>query len=90
MSSSTIDSKTTSRRTAVPANLENVQAFESEKELTKLAGEWPGSRLVEVQNSFAGVAPFSELNTVKKFTHRKSAVARIWAAIQRLSHDGAP
>jgi len=68
---------------------ENIQSFASEKELAKLAAEWPGSRLVEVWNSFAGVAPFSELKPVKKFTDRKAAVARIWSAVQRLSPDGA-
>jgi len=56
----------------------------------QLANEWPGARLAEIWNSFAGVAPFSELKPVKKFTDRKSAVARIWAAIQRLSPDDAP
>ena len=74
---------------AVPANLENQQAFATEKELAKLSAEWPGSRLVEVWNGFAGVAPFTELKPVKKFTNRKAAVARIWAAVQRLSPDGA-
>src|SRR5258708_37630753 len=74
---------------AVPANLDNQQAFATEKELAKLSAEWPGSRLVDIWNSFAGVAPFTELKPVKKFTNRKAAVARIWAAIQRLSPDGA-
>jgi Protein of unknown function (DUF3489) len=64
---------------AVPINLENAQSFQSEKDLAKLAAEWPSSRLVEVWNSFAGI----------EFANRKSAVARIWAAIQRLSSDGA-
>jgi len=66
-------------RAAMPANLERAQAFESEKELAKLAAEWPGCRLAEIWNSFAGVAPFSKLKPVKKFTDRKAAVARIWA-----------
>lgn len=35
------------------------------------------------------MAPFTELKPVKKFTDRKAAVARIWAAVQRLSPDGA-
>ena len=30
----------------------------------KRAAEWPGVRLVEVWNSFAGVAPFTELKPV--------------------------
>jgi hypothetical protein len=73
----------------VPASSENLQSFTTEKELAKLAGDWPGSRLVEVWNSFAGVARFTDLKPVKKFTNRKAAVARIWAAVQRLSPDGA-
>jgi hypothetical protein len=56
----------------------------SEKELNKAAAEWPASRLVEVWNSFAGVAPFSDCKPVKKFENRDKAVARIWATIQRL------
>src|SRR5260370_28615859 len=74
---------------AVPANLENQQAFATEKELAKVAAEWTGSRLVDVWNSFAGVEPFTELKPVKKFTNRKAAVARIWAAVQRLSPESA-
>lgn len=38
---------------------------------------------------FAGVAPLDELRAIKKFTDRKTAVARIWAAIQRLAPNGA-
>jgi hypothetical protein len=34
--------------------------------LAQLTGEWPASRLVDVWNSFAGVAPFTELKPVKK------------------------
>jgi hypothetical protein len=59
-------------------------AFSSQKELAKLAAEWPVSRFIEIWNGFAGVAPFSELKPVKKFTDRKVAVGRIWQAIQRL------
>ena len=66
-----------------------MQSFNSAKELAKLSADWPGARLVEVWNSFAGVARFSELKPVKKFTNRKAAVARIWEAVQRLSPDGA-
>jgi hypothetical protein len=35
-----------------------------------------------VWNSFAQVAPFTDLKPVKKFTNRKTAVERIWEAIQ--------
>ena len=88
MATFTIDTENNiAARAEVPAGSDNLEMFASEKELAKLAAEWPGSRLVEVWNSFAGVAPFSELKPVKKFTDRKSAVARIWAAVQRLSPD---
>ena len=76
--------------TEAPASTDNLQAFASEKELAKLAAEWPGSRLVEVWNSFAGVTPFNDLKPVKKFTSRKLAVARIWAAVQRLANAAEP
>jgi hypothetical protein len=71
----------------IPTDTQNLQSFASEKELAKLAAEWPGSRLADIWNSFAGVAPFSELKPVKRFTNRKAAVARIWMAVQRLSLD---
>src|ERR1700757_3532545 len=56
----------------------------SDKELSKAAAEWPASRLVELWNSFAGVAPFTDCKPVKKFANRGKTVARIWATIQRL------
>jgi hypothetical protein len=67
---------------------EGQEHFASEKELAKLAANWPADRLVQIWNSFAGVAGFgADLKPVKKFTDRKSAVARTWKAIQKL--DGA-
>ena len=60
------------------------QPFTSQKELEKLVAAWPTARLVETWNGFAGVAPFNDLKAVKKFTDRKSAVARIWQAVQKL------
>jgi hypothetical protein len=90
MATFTIDSENNIvAHAAMPANLESAQAFESEKELTKLAAEWPVARLLDLWNSFAGVAPFQELKPVKKFTNRSVAVKRIWAAIQRLVPAGA-
>jgi hypothetical protein len=53
------------------------EIFASQKELTDLA-KWPANRLIEVWNGIPGLTP------VKKFTDRKSAVARIWKAIQSL------
>jgi hypothetical protein len=64
--------------------------FSTEKELAKLAANWPAERLVEIWNGFAGVPPFGDLKPVKKFTDRKTAVARIWRAIQALTTTPAP
>jgi hypothetical protein len=58
----------------------------NEKELAKVAAEWPANRLVELWNSFAGVAPFTDCKPVKKFQARDKAVARIWTVIQRLGN----
>ena len=60
-------------------------AFSSEKELTKLSAAWPIARFAEVWNGFAGVVPFGDLKPIKKFTDRKTAIARIWKAIQALT-----
>jgi len=58
------------------------QSFANEEELARLAAGWPGSRLVEIWNSLAGVQP------IQKFTSRKTAVIRIWKAIQGLGPGG--
>jgi hypothetical protein len=68
---------------------EGQEHFATEKELATVAANWPADRLVQVWNSFAGVAGFgADLKPVKKFTDRKNAVARIFKAIQKLG--GAP
>jgi Protein of unknown function (DUF3489) len=59
------------------------EIFASQQELADLATTWPADRLVEVWNGIPGLTP------VKKFTNRKSAVARIWKAIQSLD-GGSP
>jgi len=64
--------------------------FSTEKELAKLAANWPAERLVEIWNGFAGVPPFGDLKPVKKFTDRKTAVARIWRAVQALTPTATP
>ena len=69
---------------------EKTEQFSSQKELAKLAAEWPAARLVDIWNSFAGVAPFDDLKPVKKFQTREIAVNRIWAAIARLDMATAP
>ena len=75
---------------AAPAQRDDVFAFATEKELTKLSADWPITRFVEVWNAFAGAPPFGDLKPVKKFTDRKTAAARIWKAIQTLTPTPAP
>src|ERR1700683_4989437 len=69
---------------AQAAKIHNAEYFGSSQELAKLVASWPRTRPVEVWNSFAGVAPFTDLKPVKKFTNRKVAAERIWTAIQVL------
>ena len=54
------------------------ETFRSQTELSELTAAWPASRLVEIWNSIPGFVP------VKKFTNRKTAILRIWKAIQSL------
>jgi hypothetical protein len=81
MSTFTIDSGNNIQAFAeAPASSNPAEVFSTLKDLAKR----PASRLVEVWNSFAGVAPFDDLKPVKKFSNRKAAVARIWQAVGRL------
>jgi Protein of unknown function (DUF3489) len=66
------------------AQFANGDTFRSQTELSELAAAWPASRLVEIWNSITGFVP------VKKFTNRKTAVLRIWKAIQSLEGGVAP
>ena len=75
---------------ATPAAQDNVVAFATEKELSKLSADWPITRFVEVWNAFAGAPPFGDLKPVKKLTDRKTAATRIWKAIQALTPTPAP
>ena len=61
--------------------------FTTQEELASATRDWPASRLVEVWNSFAGAPPFGDLKEVKRFTDRKSAIARIWNAAERLGEE---
>src|SRR6266404_2947109 len=90
MTTFTIDSDNNiTAHAGLPAGADESQSFTNIKELARLTADWSTSRLIDTWNSFAGVAPFDDLKPVKKFANRKAAVARIWAALQRLSPDGA-
>jgi hypothetical protein len=72
-------------RTELPSQLEGELAvFASPEELASLAASWPGLRLVEIWNRLPGVRP------VRRFTSRKTAVARIWQALSSVSAAAAP
>jgi hypothetical protein len=59
-------------------------ACSSEKELARATAEWSLSRFVAVWNRLPGVAP------VKKFTDRRTAVARMWKAGQAMTPPASP
>jgi hypothetical protein len=59
------------------------ESFTTHAELAALAEKWPSSRLVAIWNALPGVA------AVKKFTDRKTAVRRIWEAVQLLEGNTA-
>jgi hypothetical protein len=56
--------------------------FSSERELRKLAADWPGIWLVEIWNQLPGV------KKVIRFTDRDTAIRRIWNAVQDLEPQG--
>ena len=58
--------------------------FKTEGELASVTSEWPTRRLVEIWNQLPG------RTAVRKFTDRKSAVARIWKAVHTLEPAIAP
>jgi hypothetical protein len=52
--------------------------FASAEQLAALVQEWPTARLVEVWNQLPGA------KQIRKFTDSKSAVRRLWQAVQGL------
>jgi Protein of unknown function (DUF3489) len=60
----------------------DASSFGSEPELQQLASEWPMKRLVEIWNRLPGIEP------VTRFTDRKTALGRIWRAIQPQGDEG--
>jgi hypothetical protein len=56
--------------------------FAEAKDLARLIGDWPGARLVEIWNNFP------HTKKLLRFTDRKTAVERIWSAVQELRPSG--
>src|SRR2546428_8284611 len=78
MKTYTIDTENSITAHATKPEAGEGETFSSQQELASVVAEWPTDRLVEVWNGIPGLTP------VKKFTDRKSAVSRIWKAIQSL------
>ena len=78
MKTYTIDAENSITAHATKQEAGEGESFSSQQELASLVAEWPTDRLIEVWNGIPGLTP------VKKFTDRKSAVSRIWKAIQSL------
>ena len=74
------------RHSAAPAEGGVGVRFDTAKEFAQATAGWPVSRLADVWNKL----PIDGLKPVKKFTDRKTAVARIWAAIQHLTSAPSP
>jgi hypothetical protein len=51
--------------------------FSNERELSLRTAEWPSSRLVAIWNKLP------QVKRVRKFTDRRTAIRRIWRAIQK-------
>jgi Protein of unknown function (DUF3489) len=83
MTTYTIDTENSITAHASKQEAGEGETFSSQQELASLVANWPANRLIEVWNGIPGLTP------VKKFTDRKSAVARIWKAIQSLD-GGSP
>ncbi len=69
---------------AAQAGGSTATSFDSLAALSKVSADWQMSRFVEIWNSIPGQSP------VKKFTDPKSAVTRIWKAIQPLAGSAQP
>ena len=83
MKTYTIDAENSITAHATKQEAGEGESFSSQQELASLVAEWQTDRLVEVWNGIPGRTP------VKKFADRKSAVSRIWKAIQSLD-GGSP
>lgn len=59
-------------------------SFATLEEFVGVVGAWPVARLVQLWNGLPGVTP------VKKFTDRKSGIARLWHAIHKLAALSVP
>jgi hypothetical protein len=59
------------------ASTESGESFGTPAELATLAAAWPAGRQVAIWNKLPGATP------VKKFADRKTAISRIWKALEK-------
>ena len=57
---------------------EGTEIFSSDEELTALATNWPGARLVEIWNSLPGVEPVERFTSQQVAEHK---LRRAWTPI---------
>src|SRR6266849_10634822 len=81
MTTFTIDSDDHIKTTSGTQKREEMDQFSSLDELVQLAEPWPAARLVRIWNSLPGQT------AVRRFTDRKTAVSRIWNALQKEDGD---
>ena len=81
MTTFTIDSDDHIKTTSGTKKHQGTDQFSSLDELVQLAGPWPAARLVRIWNGLPG------RTAVKRFTDRKTAVSRIWKALQNEGGD---
>jgi hypothetical protein len=83
MTTYTIDTENSITAHASKQEAGEGESFSSQQEFTSMVAEWPAKRLIEVWNGIPGLTP------IKKFKDQKSAVSKIWKAIQSLDGGGA-
>ena len=81
MTTFTIDSDDHIKTTNATQKREGTDQFSSLDELVQLAEPWPAARLVRIWNGLPGQT------AVRRFTDRKTAVSRIWKALQDQGGD---
>ena len=72
----TIDSDDHIETATSELRAEEADHFSDLDELRQVAAQWPASRLVHLWNGLPGVTP------VRRFTDRKTALDRIWKALE--------
>jgi len=73
----------------VPRPLGTYQ-FGNRHEFEGTLADLPATALVNIWNDLAGTPGVEDLKPVRRFTDRKTALNRLWRALERLNEQGAP